>query len=308
MKKALLVTLADKNYIDQAKQLFSSVYFNAGWRGDYMLLAHEIPTEKLKWFRDKGILIKKCEALYKGHTGRLPLAVLSKFYMFTPEFKKWGNVVYLDADMIVRASLDNLLRLKGFAAVAEHYKLKGQFRGLREHNKRLFDRLKKNFKLNRPSFNTSLMAFSTDVIKKDTFSELKRLFMLYKELHSDMVGEQPSLNLLFYEKWKKLPYFYIAHPEGIKQYYRIKNEKVKAIAMHFACQHPWNPNNYYYQEWKHNLDKAEQIDLKNPRSPCKRWTKWEIQRYWLSLRARRLIFSIIDALRLLFLFKLPKRN
>ena len=47
MKKNLLVTLADENYIDRAKQLFSSVYFNAGWKGDYMLLAHEIPEEKL---------------------------------------------------------------------------------------------------------------------------------------------------------------------------------------------------------------------------------------------------------------------
>ena len=32
-KKNLLVTLADNNYIDQAKQVFSSVYFNAGWSG-----------------------------------------------------------------------------------------------------------------------------------------------------------------------------------------------------------------------------------------------------------------------------------
>ena len=47
MKQNLLVTLADKNYIQQAKQLFSSVYWNAGWKGDYMLWAHEIPEEEL---------------------------------------------------------------------------------------------------------------------------------------------------------------------------------------------------------------------------------------------------------------------
>lgn len=51
MKKNLIVTLADKNYIDQAKQLFSSVYFNAGWNGDYMLLAHEISESELRWFK-----------------------------------------------------------------------------------------------------------------------------------------------------------------------------------------------------------------------------------------------------------------
>jgi len=48
MKKHLLVTLANENYINQAKQLFSSAYFNGGWDGDYLLLAHEIPENKLK--------------------------------------------------------------------------------------------------------------------------------------------------------------------------------------------------------------------------------------------------------------------
>ena len=63
MKKDLLVTLADSNYVDQAKQLFSSVYWNAGWRGDYMLLAYNIAERDLKWFRDKGILVKECKAV-----------------------------------------------------------------------------------------------------------------------------------------------------------------------------------------------------------------------------------------------------
>ena len=68
MKKDLLVTLADENFLDQAKQLFSSVYWNAGWKGDYMLLAHEIPESKLKWFRDKGILVKKCKSVCDRET------------------------------------------------------------------------------------------------------------------------------------------------------------------------------------------------------------------------------------------------
>ena len=52
-KKNLLVTLTEKNYIPQAKQLFSSVYWNAGWKGDYMLLAHGIPEKELKWLEKK---------------------------------------------------------------------------------------------------------------------------------------------------------------------------------------------------------------------------------------------------------------
>ena len=294
MEKALLITLADENYIDKSKQLFSSIYFNAGWKGDYMLLAHEVPEEKLNWFSDKGILIKQCKALHDSKLGELPATVLSKFYMFTPEFKKWNKIIYLDVDMIAKASLDGLLKIKGFAAVSEHYKLKGQFEHRNEHGNELFDKLRKKYDLNSPSFNSSLMAFSTDVIKQDTFSKLKELFILYKDLHSPQTGEQPSLNLLFYRKWKELPYFYIAHPVGMTQYYQIKKKKIRAISMHFSCLHPWEPTNDYYKEWKQNRDKAEEIDLSNRLVPVQNWTKWEMQRYWLYLKARRLIVSIIE--------------
>ena len=104
MKKDLLITLADENYIDQAKQLFSSVYWNAGWKGDYMLLAYNIPETDLKWFRNKGILVKECEAILtksESCIGHAPFTTLSKFYLFTPEFKKWKNIIFLDGDIIV---------------------------------------------------------------------------------------------------------------------------------------------------------------------------------------------------------------
>ena len=86
MKQNLLVTLADKNYIQQARQLFSSVYWNAGWNGDYMLLSHGIPDDELKWFTDKGILVKKCQPLHDKSIGLgYDPIVLDKFYLFTPE-------------------------------------------------------------------------------------------------------------------------------------------------------------------------------------------------------------------------------
>ena len=113
-KKCVLVTLADKNYLVQAKQLFSSVYHNSGWKWDYMLLAHEIPDDQLAWFREKGILVKHVRSLSKRDFPWLPATVLSKFYVFTEEFKKWDIVVFLDGDIIVRASLDGLTKLITF--------------------------------------------------------------------------------------------------------------------------------------------------------------------------------------------------
>ena len=127
-KRDLIVTLADSKFLPQVKQLFSSVYWNAGWKGDYMLLAHQIPEDELKWFRDKGILIKKCEPLFDKSIGRdySPI-VLDKLYLFETEFKKWKNVIYLDSDIIVRVSLDKLTKIKGFASVKSFLKLHGEF-------------------------------------------------------------------------------------------------------------------------------------------------------------------------------------
>src|SRR5262245_46673368 len=117
MAKSVLVTLADENYIDQAKQLFSSVYCNAGWKGDYLLLAHNIPTQKLAWFTNKGILVKETGPIEKRSQGNFPAVVSAKYHLFEPEFKKWDQVVYIDADCIVRETLNELIVVKHFAAV-----------------------------------------------------------------------------------------------------------------------------------------------------------------------------------------------
>jgi hypothetical protein len=48
-RDSLIVTIADIKYLDAAKQLFSSIYWNAGWKGDYMLLSLGIPEKELGW-------------------------------------------------------------------------------------------------------------------------------------------------------------------------------------------------------------------------------------------------------------------
>ncbi len=263
MKENLLVTLADKNYIDQAKQLFSSVYWNAGWKGDYMLLAHEIPEKDLKWFRDKGILIKKCKLLYNKVWEWFSPIILDKFYLFTPEFKKWKHVIFLDADIIVRASLDKLMKTTGFNAVTDMDgpKLKNQ---ITEKSKSIF--LEKKFRLNKKCFNSGVMAFSTDIIKEDSFSKLKGLFLEYKQFSK--FWEQLILNVYFYKKWKKLPLVYNLYSFSLVEYNKINIKRVRAIIFHFVkfdslYSKPWEKNNPFNPEWKYNLERADLIDLNN---------------------------------------------
>jgi len=257
--KTLLVTLADENYVKQAKQLFSSAYFNGGWKGDYMLLAHNIPESKLKWFRKKGILIKKCKPLYKKTIGKFkhPPSVLSKFYLFTEEFKKWKNIVYLDSDIIVRTDISYLSRIKGFAAGISTLNLKGQFKTL-----------PKGYNPNAKSFNTGVMAFSTDIIKPETFNKLKELFEQYKD--NSYWAEEGPFNILFYDNWKALPYTYNLNTNHAILSHNWKPENINAAILHFIIENsdfknypykPWNSGNYFYNEWKYNLDKADLIDL-----------------------------------------------
>lgn len=293
MKKSLLVTLADENYIDQAKQLFSSIYFNAGWKGDYMLLAHEIPEDELKWFRDKGILIKECKPFYNKKAYSLPVTVLSKCYLFTPEFKKWKNIIYLDGDIIVRASLNELAKINGLAA-RHGGKLSKQFIKpnpgfFYNQPTRIFDELKKNYNLSEHGFNAGVMAFNTDVIKEGTFFELKKLFDLYGKIST--LGEQTILNLLFYKKFIPLPYVYNCWVKHMMRFRNIKPEKIKGIILHFMSgEKAWSQKNPFYNEWKNNLNKADLIDLNKIPPPRESWTREDIEKYCQYLHKRFILY------------------
>jgi len=305
-KRNLLVTLADKNFIDQAKQLFSSAYWNAGWKGDYMLLSHEIPEKELKWFRDKGILVKKYKPFSDKGWRYWPPTLLNKFYLFTPEFKRWKNIVYLDADIIVRASLDGLTKVKGFGSVkiigvTLQKLIKTYFKNISRESasEKTLDILQKeDYKLKSPVFGAGLIVFNTDIIDKNTFIELKQIFK-----HKKFPGsEEIVLNLFFYNKWKKLPLIYnvypnhlkdsfniLLNPNHLKDSFNILKWEDRAIILHFAItdnlpkERPWHPINPFYEEWKSNLERAELIDLKNiPKG--KKWSKFRI--YWNSLYLR----------------------
>jgi len=259
----ILVTLADENYIDQAKQLFSSVYHNAGWEGDYMLLAHEIPEEKLTWFRKKGILIYKCKPLSTDSIGMgYNPVILDKLYLFSTYFHQWDKIVFIDSDVIVKGSLNKLIKVNKFAAADSTVKLKKQF----VDDGKLFNKIKNKYNLNKKSFNTGFFVFPGDIIRNNTLKDLLNIFKEYQSISN--WGDEGILNLYFYKNWKQLPgiynYFVSVHMIAGKKY-----ERIKAIAYHFIkikdhdAYRPWHPENSFYYEWKGNLKKADGIDLNN---------------------------------------------
>ena len=257
VKRNLLVALADKNFVTQAKQLFSSVYNNAGWKGDYMLLAYNLEESDKAWFKERGIIIFDCPS-WQDLSGaqKYPAVTLSKLFLFQTYFKRWRRVVFLDSDVIVRASLDGLLSCRDFSAPkATHIKLKDEFVFGKED-----ENLFKQYDLEGSAFCSGVFVIETKMIDTDTFSKLKDVNQKFG--HFGIFGEEPSLNLFFYNNWNKLASEYHGIPWYFKEQYKIPEEKIKARIFHFLCHDkPWDKTSYYFSEWNKNLSLASDINL-----------------------------------------------
>jgi lipopolysaccharide biosynthesis glycosyltransferase len=264
----VLVTLANEEYIDQAKQLFSSVYLHSGWEGDYVLLFDGLNSEKLSWFTDRGIIVHIVgdDLIRKKWNIRFSLTTLCKFYLFTDYFKKWKRVVYLDADIIVRGSLQYLVSSKNMFLGANnfHFTLSTEFRD---------DEVKKElslfYELDRKSFCSGVMSFNTSIVTDDDFGNLVSLYDKYG--HGVACADQGILNLFFYEIWDVLPFRFNVSPNQITQYkvypdyftfhFSIFNGNIIHL---LGFPKPWEKKSDFYGEWKKNLDLANSISFTKP--------------------------------------------
>jgi lipopolysaccharide biosynthesis glycosyltransferase len=281
---SVLVTLANKEYLQQAKQLFSSAYWNAGWCGDYLLLAHEIPEYDLKWFREKGIKIYKCKPLWKKDIyGHMYSVVLSKFYLFKPYFKKWKTVIFVDSDAIIKASIEKLTDKQsapGFSAVTDDYVTLGQ-----DFHTKAYKELSEKYDIHTESFNSGVIVLNTRIIDKNAFNSLKASISKYKSKIS--MEDQSLLNIYFYKKWKKLSRPYNMLVNLTYANYNLDTTEVKGIIIH--CAHapkPWEKESIFYAEWKKSLALAEKMDLKNIRAPSRIWSNKELIVYDAYLKTR----------------------
>lgn len=293
MARHVLVTLADENFLDPARQLFSCVHFNAGWDGDLLLLAHEVPEDALAPFRERGILVEPCapwmEPEKQGDVFHPP-TVLSKFDVFGPRFREWENVVFLDADTMFWASLEGLTRVRGFAAVCERRALAGQYSRRHLHPELARD-LEGRFDLARPAFNSGLLAFRTDLIEGDSVGRLRELYLRYRDLQAHPFGDQPALNLHLQGRWTLLPDFYAAIRDHSARHFFLAEGRLHMIGKHFAgWPRPWDEESPWHAEWRENLARFEELDARMPRPARARWSPAEIRGYWLRLRVRRALF------------------
>ncbi len=265
IKNKVLVTLANENYLEQAKQVFSGAYFKAGWTGDMLLLTHEISEDKLSWFRERKILIKNCSPITVERTnGKWPAVVLDKYYIFTEEFKKWDKVIFLDADTIIRKPLTDLENVIGFGAITSHKHFSSLWLNklhmfLEGINQSPLKELKTKYDFQTKSFNTGVLAFSTDIIKPTTFLDLVNITNKYFSISAS--GEEAILNIHFYKQWQELSELYNFYPDFVIPEAKLKPSEIEAYILHFIINKPWIPTSPFYQEWKNGLLLADQIGI-----------------------------------------------
>ncbi len=301
IKKPLFVTLADKSYLEYAKQVFAGAYFNAGWQGDYMLLAYDCTKKDKEWFKKKGILVKQFKPLFSKPVAMTPLSYLTRLYLFTPEFKKWSHIIYVDADIIIRASLDKLLEIKGFASVDDilHGKLKSELIGQKEArynrgiSKKLYIQLKRSlvrkYNLEKNKFCAGFFAFNTNVIKANSFKDIVKIIKKFHWISTN--ADQFALNIYFDEKRESLPPVYDVYLLNGWNQWNLSPDKIDGIILHFlGPDKPWDSKNEFYNEWRNNYLKADRIDLTKI-SEGKQWSKSKVQSFSYFLKKRETILN-----------------
>lgn len=263
MKQHVLVALANDEYFDQARQLFTGVILRGAWDGDLLILTRNMRPSNERWFRSRGILVRRCSRINAPASSNYPSIWLSKLDIYHEYFCQWKTVVYLDTDIIVRHSLKDLQNLHGFFAAAEvnNKTIKEQFSSLNKKDIALMAKF--GVRPSDPAFNAGVMVFTTNLLKKNTHEEL---ISLAKHFSGKVkFGDQGVQNIYFGSVYKQLPRLYNTYPEHLYYQYFIPPTIMNAAIFHFVgnMQYtpPWHQENYFYREWKRNLEKADAMKV-----------------------------------------------
>lgn len=262
MKKDILITLADKGYLEQAKQLFYGAVAKGGWQGDLMLLAYKVADEDLAWFIERGIIIYHCPEwdVQGGSTGpyKWPPVVWHKMHILKPHFRQWRTIVFFDGDIVIRTSIRALAEVEKFSAVRCDTPISAECANpinayLTGMDWKLLREVDRKYDLKRNGFNSGLIAFPSSMIEDDTFDTAVALQKKYS--HMFLIPEQVTFNLVVRD-WNPLPNAYSMYPFNIDAYTHMKPEQIHGIAIHFILEKPWIEGHPFYREWKESYDKA----------------------------------------------------
>jgi hypothetical protein len=261
-QRPVVATLATDNYVDQAKALFAGLHRVARWKGEYLLLGHGVGPGSRSWFEDRGIHVKECDRIHEGLSARREV-LFSKLRLFETDIKAWSNVVFLDADIIVRGSIDRLGRVRGFHAVPDVNHLTSRERFLDPEPewpaamRTSYRKLAEEFDLKSRGFNGGVMAFSTDLIRDGTFEEMKSILTRFHPLMR--AHDEAVLTLYFCGAWRRLPFEYNTY---LRDLGFSRNANAPGAVLHFVnCRLPWEADSPFHEEWTLRLRQSEETDF-----------------------------------------------
>jgi lipopolysaccharide biosynthesis glycosyltransferase len=238
-----------------------------------MLLSPDLDNGDADWFRNRGITVQHRAPFYDDATWRAhlhpefptPTIWTLKYHLFTEEFKQWENIVYLDADIMVRGSLTGLLS-RGFTAVANmcNPTFNGQFasRQLDEEAEKQLAQFLRAYSLSALDFNAGVFSFETAAVGSDMVRRLDAMLRAYGRL--SRFSEQCFMNLVFYNTWQRGPLTYNVCVPMLLNETHMRPSLIEGRILHFNGEEekkPWDTRSPFYAEWQANLEGAEHIDF-----------------------------------------------
>ena len=305
--RSVIATIATESYLDMAKQLFSSAYFDGAWDGDFLLLKFgKIKNEKLAWFRQRDIYVTPVEIIDQ----EAPVAkqiLLSKISIFRNDLRqKWDKIILLDSDMIVRAPIRSLRSVQRIEAVQGVTKPRNKHKIYRPTRKdpislrRKYEKLKQMVDLNAPSVNGGLYVLDTAWIAPHTYDSIKAYYLEFSEL---LLSDERIIGTYFGRNIELLPLHYNTY---VRVYFLRSPANELGTILHFLDQkkRPWERSHPFYGVWKKNFDRAEFL---RPGSQAGPFTDdEEIKEKWeKSLRRRFQFFQLIRPIVRLWIIQSP---
>lgn len=241
--KKIIAFGADSGYQDKVETAIKSICAH-NRECKFYIFNDDLPTE---WFL---LMEKRLEPLsseivnvkitsHNLREYRLPYSSITYaafFRYFIPKFVTEDKVLYLDSDIIVRSSIDELFSYdlgdSPLAAVADP--------------------------LDSSTFNSGMMLINADLWRKESATD--SLLDLTNQFHQEVYGDQGILNLLFKDRWRPLSQRWnfmvgmdtTARNCQVDSWYSesIEIEKDAAI-IHFTGDKPWaNINlNRFRKDW-----------------------------------------------------------
>jgi lipopolysaccharide biosynthesis glycosyltransferase len=221
-----VVLVTDINYINHIKYMIMQIRDVGKWQGDICVIMNNITDKSIiDDFKSRSIYILNVNIKNNYY---------SKYNIFSVYFKKWDNVLYFDADFVLRNDINKLVSQINsdtiFLCDFEEIYLDQCIKDITMIKKYNLKKIK--------VFNSGCLLFSTTIVNKNTMRELvllsEELDNFNKHGDSENGGDQPILNLFFKDIAKQINY--------VKFHLRAKND---TIALHTCRWHaPWKDKRY----------------------------------------------------------------